>query len=92
MIYTGESALDLGLIDEVGGLEAAKAKARELAGVSADMPVEDYRDTCFWDDFFGIRAGGNGLPGFLKHLGSDPLMRLSQGMYLSSTLRDLVMR
>lgn len=92
MIYTGERALELGLIDEVGGLEMAKAKARELAGVSADVPVEDYRERCFWDDFLGIHATAPDPLAFIEQIGTDPLMRLSQGMYLSATLRDLVMR
>src|SRR5262249_13319654 len=32
-IWTGEDALKLGLVDELGGLDAAVAKASELAGL-----------------------------------------------------------
>jgi len=92
MIYTGARALELGLIDEVGGLEAAKVKARELAALDAYAPVEDYGRPSFWDEFFSVRAGRSDAMDILKHLGSDPLMHLSQGLYLNATLRDLAMR
>jgi protease-4 len=39
-IWSGEDALRLGLVDELGGLPEALAKARELAGIEADAPVE----------------------------------------------------
>lgn len=38
-VWTGQQALELGLIDEVGGFEAALASARELAGLSENRPV-----------------------------------------------------
>jgi protease-4 len=92
MIYTGEQAVDLGLVDELGGLEAAKVKARELAQLSADAPVEDYSRPSFWDEFFSIRVGQPDAMKVLKRLSADPLMQLSQGLYLSTTLRDLIVR
>lgn len=92
MIYTGERALELGLIDELGGLEAAKLKARELAGLGEEVPVEDYGQPSFWDEFFSIRAGQPTGLDLVKYFSRDPLMSLSQLMYLNATLRDLVMR
>ena len=38
-VWTGRQALENGLVDEIGGLEAAIAKAKELAGLSAKAPV-----------------------------------------------------
>jgi len=38
-VWTGRQALENGLVDEIGGLEAAIAKARELAGLSARAPA-----------------------------------------------------
>ncbi len=35
-VWTGEQALDNGLVDELGGLRDAIAKARELAGIKSD--------------------------------------------------------
>lgn len=38
-VYTGKDALELGLIDELGGLELAIQRARELAEIPADAAV-----------------------------------------------------
>ena len=40
--YTGAQALDLGLVDELGGLDRAVELAASLAGVTAPE-VEEYR-------------------------------------------------
>jgi protease-4 len=41
-VWTGADARKLGLVDELGGLEAALAEARKLGGVADDTPVEEY--------------------------------------------------
>ena len=41
-VWTGADAKRLGLVDEIGGLEAALAEARKLGGVGDDAPVEEY--------------------------------------------------
>ena len=41
-VWTGTKAKELGLVDEIGGLDAAIAKARELGNVSADTDLEFY--------------------------------------------------
>ena len=38
-VWTGRQALENGLVDEIGGLEAAIAKARQLAGLSSRAPA-----------------------------------------------------
>jgi protease IV len=38
-VWTGAQALDLGLVDQLGGLEEAIAKARELAKIPADARI-----------------------------------------------------
>ena len=38
-IWTGEDALELGLVDALGGFPAALRLAREAMGVEADAPV-----------------------------------------------------
>ena len=38
-VWSGTRALELGLVDELGGLERALALARELAGLDEDAPV-----------------------------------------------------
>ena len=39
-VFTGEQAKERGLVDALGGFDAAVAAARELAGVKPDAPVE----------------------------------------------------
>ena len=43
-VWTGRQALEHGLVDELGGLEEALAKARQLGGLSADAPVQELRE------------------------------------------------
>jgi len=43
-VWTGRQALEHGLVDELGGLEAAVAKARELGGLPAQAPVRELRE------------------------------------------------
>jgi protease-4 len=44
-VWTGEKALALGLVDALGGLDAALAEARSLAKVDAAADVEIYPPT-----------------------------------------------
>jgi len=37
-VWTGAEALDLGLVDEIGGFREALRKARELGGIERDVP------------------------------------------------------
>ncbi len=39
-VYTGKQAVDIGLVDELGGLETAFTRAREAAGLSATEKVD----------------------------------------------------
>jgi protease-4 len=49
-IYCAEEALQIGLVDEIGYLNDALAKARQLAGLPADAKVVIYRTKRFPDD------------------------------------------
>ena len=44
-VWTGAKAKELGLVDEIGGLDAALAEARKLGGVAAESEVEVYPPT-----------------------------------------------
>jgi protease-4 len=59
-VWTGTKAKDLGLVDEIGGLDAALADARTLAKVSPDAELEIYPPTPTLRDvlagFGGVRA------------------------------------
>ncbi|RLE89535.1 MAG: hypothetical protein DRJ49_02650 [Thermoprotei archaeon] len=43
MIYLGDEALKVGLVDSIGTLEEAKERARELAGLPENTPVVEVR-------------------------------------------------
>jgi len=69
MIYTGENALELKLVDELGGLEAAKTKARELAGLPEDAVVVAYeKKRTVFDIFDMLSAESVGYPSALHGL------------------------
>ncbi len=41
-VWTGARALELGLVDEIGGLDAALAEARKLSKIDAEVALEVY--------------------------------------------------
>jgi protease-4 len=92
MIYTGESAKAAGLVDEVGGLEQAKAKARSLAGLPGDAPVEAYGGGSFWDELFASRLNAPAPEGLLRQALGGGLEALAGSLCLNTSLRDLVVR
>jgi protease-4 len=100
MIFTGEEAASNGLIDAVGGMRAAETKLRELAGVSADTPVEPLGSGSLWEELFGMglssrsaeRQALEQLAGLAGAQAADGLSLLARGLYLNSTLRDLQIR
>jgi protease-4 len=64
-VWTGRQALEQGLVDSMGGLEAAVAIARERAGIAADEDVQlvvyPERRSLFdalSAEFGGVRSGG----------------------------------
>jgi protease-4 len=73
-VWTGRRALDLGLIDRLGGLHEAIALARELGGLDEKAPVEAFpRPKGFLEQVelaldpmaraqAAVRVAGNGLP------------------------------
>jgi len=103
MIYTGEQGVANGLVDELGGLRAAEDKARTLAGVNKDTPVEPLDKTSLWDQVFGVESRAQGLfqtqpllppaaQAALSGMASDGVGLLAQGLYLNTTLRDMRLR
>ena len=53
-VYTGEQAYDLGLVDMLGGLDAAVNEAGRLAGLE-NPRIEEF-NVSFWDVFFSGAA------------------------------------
>jgi len=56
-IYTGRQALELGLVDEVGTLDDAVAKAAELGGIEGEPRVVELKPTpTFFDLLYGFQT------------------------------------
>jgi protease-4 len=93
-IWTGHTAVAVGLVDEVGGLRAAEEKAKSLAGLDPGTEVVKYGGGGFFDSLFSSksRLARAGLDGLLRGQAGDALQRLSSSLMLSTTLRDLVVR
>jgi protease-4 len=60
-VWTGAKAKELGLVDELGGLDAALGEARKLGKVDADTPLEVYPPTATLRDVL-VSYGGVQAP------------------------------
>ena len=56
--YTGQQALPLHLIDQIGGMDAARAWLAQARGVPADLPTEDVAAKPNGVSFLGVKLGG----------------------------------
>ena len=59
-VFTGRQAKKLKLIDEVGGLQEAKAGAAREAGIKGEPKVVEY-DKGFWESFGGSDSESESL-------------------------------
>jgi len=87
MIWNGEDALELGLIDKLGGLQDAIDRASDLAGLGENPVIDEIGQTGLFDQFFedmGYSSqfapeSGNPLLDLLNQgfsSGQNPLFRL----------------
>lgn len=56
-VWSGKSALQLGLVDELGGLQRAIATAAELADLGDDWRLEEYPEPSEWQRFLSRVLG-----------------------------------
>ena len=56
--YTGQEALPLHLVDQIGGMDAARAWLAQSRGVSTDLPTEDVAAPPGGVSVLGIKLGG----------------------------------
>jgi protease-4 len=56
--YTGQEALPLHLVDEIGGMEAARGWLAQARGVPTGLPLEDVAATARGVSVLGIKLGG----------------------------------
>lgn len=73
--FTGRQALDLGLIDQIGGETEARAWLADSKGVSADLPVRDWEpqdgglgDLGFAQEALATLADAAGFPVFAARI------------------------
>jgi protease-4 len=96
MIYTGQQARELALIDAVGGLEDGRVKVRELAKLPADAVIDEYGSSSFMDELFGVRselpAQGLDLSAVARRYVDGTLAGLADQLFLSAALRQMRVR
>ena len=63
-VFSGRSARELGLVDELGDLRDAIARAAALAGLQETPPVIQERRRSLWDLVWGAGAGADRAFGF----------------------------
>lgn len=74
-VFTGSQAKEVGLVDSLGGLQKAIAKAAEMAGITGGYEVREFGRRSAWEIFLGqagalldeiraaVRLAGPGGPG-----------------------------
>jgi len=81
-VFTADEAKDLGLIDSIGYLDDAVAKAASLAGLPGDARVVTYRRRPSPDaTWYQPSAEAEGQRPALIHLGLDTLLPTQAGLY-----------
>lgn len=68
-VFTGQQALELGLVDELGYFDDAVDKAAELGEIEGEPRlIELAPEPSFLDYWAGVQSGGSWLPGALELL------------------------
>ncbi|NMB40768.1 MAG: signal peptide peptidase SppA [Firmicutes bacterium] len=71
-IYTGSQALELGLVDRLGGIDEAVKWAGEMAGIESPEKFE-FPAPSFWEQIFGM---GLKIAGLLDRLATPPEIQI----------------
>lgn len=89
-VWSGQEAKNIGLVDEIGGLQEAIASAAELAELGDDWQLREYPEQRSWEDrlikkILGVRAVATNTP-------ADPLTvqleNLKQDLAVLRNLND----
>jgi len=86
-VWSGQASYDLGLVDELGGLQVALEKAVELAELGDDWRLVSYPEPSDWQQFWATFLGSQAQPN------PDPLTAQVQQIWgehltLVQTLND----
>jgi protease-4 len=89
-VWTGEKALSIGLVDEIGGLETAVQYAAKVAKLGEDWSIEEFPAAKTWEEELVSRFFQSYLPPMAKT--DDPIDRqwrnLQKELALFRTLND----
>jgi len=70
-VWTGKQALELGLVDMLGGIDTALSEASKLANID-DYRVSEYPvKKGFWEELFGIKKDGIATTALKEYFGDD---------------------
>ena len=58
-VFTGQQALDYGLVDQLGGLRDALESAKTKAGITGLASIKDLRRKTFFDELMSSQYGSN---------------------------------
>ena len=79
--YSGQQALALGLVDEIGGETEARAWLEKEKGVKADVPITDLKLGTFYERTIGATLGMIG-----QHFGLDTAVGVPMAVWSPSLL------
>ncbi|HSM83636.1 MAG TPA: signal peptide peptidase SppA [Nodosilinea sp.] len=87
-VWSGQAALDLGLVDELGGLTPAIATAAKLAELDDDWRLQEYPEPSEWQRFLQVVLGSEtAQPASLDPLTAQ-VMHFFDDTQLLRTLND----
>ncbi len=90
MIFTGEQAKEIGLVDEVGGFDDAFKKLEELCGT--ELELREKPPMSFWEFLMSGGSVSSPLPSIYTDGIIHPLARLASVLYFSPLAANLTVR
>ncbi|NJL49244.1 MAG: signal peptide peptidase SppA [Leptolyngbyaceae cyanobacterium SM2_5_2] len=88
-VWSGKSSQELGLVDELGGLEQAITKAATLANLGDDWRLQEYPEPTEWQRFFSLfQAHTVSLAGPADALTEQMTRVFNDNLDLVKTLND----
>ncbi|HUB66782.1 MAG TPA: signal peptide peptidase SppA [Candidatus Methylacidiphilales bacterium] len=84
-VWSGSDALNIKLVDEIGGLDQAVSYAAEKAGISSNYRVKEYPEQMSFAEALAILLNNNEQP--LSHAKADPLTE--QFLKMKADLKSL---
>jgi protease-4 len=88
-VWSGKTSQQLGLVDELGGLDQAIAKAATLANLGDDWRLQEYPEPNEWQRFFSLFQASTVSPSTSTNALTDQMARVfKDNLDLVKTLND----